>query len=346
MDEHTFAPFYERAVSRLSEPFVGKLLVSLVLASLFLVPHHFATGGDAFTDFSWFLSVLIFVAMMCLYYATHTLRVTFPELDARLGDGDPEVYLKPLERVLSDRNFLIAGGFFGVANCYVGHVFGIPYAGLKGIPHPDLAVVTIQAGFFIAGFVCGMAAYGIVGVSIAINAFSRRAKPRLDFTSPDRCGGTVFLGEALVIFSGVTLIVGVMISIFIVYFGWKGGDGLLRMLIQRFWIAFPYIMSALALVGPAVGINEALRKYKLEEKDSLRDRMAEVRNQLDDPGLDPTKKESLRKDYEFLKAQRADLHKMRTWPYGLGANLKYLTVFVANAFGTFKAAMELLKPAK
>ena len=60
-----------------------------------------------------------------------------------------------------------------------------------------------------------MGVLGIYGVFVAISEFSHILKPSLDFTSPDNCGGTLFIGAALVVFGSVTMIAGVMISIYI-----------------------------------------------------------------------------------------------------------------------------------
>jgi hypothetical protein len=327
MDDLKFFPFYERVTIRIPVYIIDKLLVSALLGLIFLAAHYFSVGNKVFNDWSWFLSVLIGTAMLCLYYATHTLRTIFPEMDMRLRPDRDEVYMTPLKRILSDRNFVLAGLLFGLLDCGFGYAFGLPYA-------EGLAVFTILGGFFLAGFVCGMAAFGICGVSVAINAFSRKVKRTLDFTSPDRCGGTGFLGEALVIFSSVTLIAGVMISVYILKTEWTRDHTWYIASLKWFWVVFPYVMSLVALIVPAVGINKALREYKLEQEVVLRDHLTGIRKRLENNKIDVTGRNALREDYEFQRSMRSDLHRMRTWPYGLGANLKYLTVFVANLFAS------------
>lgn len=336
MEDPKFLPFYERMTIRFPVYVIGKLLVSAFLGLIFLAAHYVSIGNRVFNDWSWFLSVLISTAMLCLYYATHTLRTIFPEMDMRLRPDGDEVYMTPLKRILSDRNFILAGLFFGLLNCGFGYTFGLPY--LKG-----LAVFTILGGFFLAGFVCGMAVFGIYGILVAINAFSRKAKRSLDFTSPDRCGGTVFLGEALVVISSGMLITGVMISIYILKADWTGDNTWWITSLKWFWVAFPYVMSLVALIAPAVGIHKALEEYKMVEEVVFRDRLAELRKRLENNKLGATVRGALRADYEFRRIMREDLHRMRTWPYGLSSNLKYLTVFVANFFASVDSASALIE---
>lgn len=335
MDNLKFLPFYERLPGYI----VGKILVSIVLGLAFLAAHYVSIRNDIFNDWSWFLSVLISTAMLCLYYATHTLRSIFPEMDMHLRSDSDEIYMAPLKRILSNLNFILAGLFFGILNCGFGSWFGLPY-------DKRLAVLTIVSGYFLAGFVCGMAVFGIYGVSISISAFSRKVKSSLDCTSPDRCGGTLFLGEALVVFSSVTLIVGVMISVYILKTDWTGGDTWWIKSLKYFWIAFPYVMSLAALIAPALPINRALSEYKMEQKVAIQNRLTEIRNRLNrlkENQLDATERKELHEEYGFQTSLRKDVYRMRTWPYGLGANLKYLTVFIASLYASVDSVLSWIE---
>ena len=97
MDNLKFLTFNERAAILFPVHVIGKLLLSALLGLLFLAVHYASIGTKVFNDWSWFLSVLISVAMLCLYYATHTLRTTIREMQMRLRlDGD-EVYTTPVK---------------------------------------------------------------------------------------------------------------------------------------------------------------------------------------------------------------------------------------------------------
>jgi hypothetical protein len=325
MSDQKFLPFYERIANRCGGEIVGRVVVSTLLGLAFLVPHYLGSWlvGKNVNDWSWFLGVLITTAMLCLYYATHTLETLFTEMNTRLGPKREDVYMPPIKEKLSDAKFIIAGIFFGSLNCGVGYLLGLPYLECPG-------VVTILIGYFLAGFVCGMAVLGIYGVFAPIKAYSVNARPSFDFTSPDHCGGTGFLGNALIVFGSVTLIVGVMISVYILKTHWKRTHTWWVILIEGIWIIFPYICSLLALIAPAVPVNKQLRAYKIEEEIIIKKRLTQIQKALENQGGTPADRKDLREDYEFQQNRRKDLHGMRTWPFALGAGLKYLSVVVVN----------------
>lgn len=336
MGDWKFLPFYERPTIRFPGFIIGEVLISAVLGLMFLAAHSRSIGNRVFEDWSWLLGVLISVAMLCLYYATHTLRTLLPEMHSRLGPNNREAYTAMVKRIFSDRNFVLSGVFFGLLNCGVGYGFGLPYA-------ESLAVATILIGYFLAGFVCGMAVFGIYGVFVSVTEFSRKAKRFFDFTSPDGCGGTLFFGEALVVFSSVTLVVGIVISIYIWKAHWAGSPAWWFTPLQYSWMVFPYVMSLIVLIAPAVPINNELRKYKMEQELVLQDRLAKIRKHLEETQLDAGGRKELREDYEFQQRVRKSLHEMRTWPYGLNANLQYLTVFVASLFASLSSVLPWVK---
>jgi hypothetical protein len=331
MDDPSFVPFYERLIARFPGYITGRVLVCLLPGLAFLGLHYASAGRKVFQDWSWFLAALIGAAMLCLYYATHTMRTLLPEMNIWLRPGGERVYMTALTRILSDRNFVLAGLFFGLLNCAIGISFGLPYSEAP-------ARATILIGYFLAGFVCGMAVLGIYGICVSIGAFCRNATRSFDFTAPDRCGGTQFLGDALVIFASVTLIVGVMISVYIVETEWTGGNAWWIVALKSSWIVFPYAMSLIALVVPALPINHALRAYKIEQEVLLQDRLAEIRRSLEESHADPAKLKDLREDYKFEQSVREDLHRMRTWPYGTNAKVNYIIVLIPNLTATLKSA--------
>lgn len=334
MSHSTFLPFFEKLISRFPG-IIAKVLISVVLGLAFLVPHDLIAGKNVFDDWSWFLGLLITIAMLNLYYATHKFRAILPEMEMRIPSNSDKVYLEPIRNVLSDRKIILIGIFFGLLNCLIGLCFGLPYDGW-------IARSTILWGYFIAGFVCGMAVYGIYGVSLSISVFARKAKPSFDFTSPDRCGRTLFLGEALVVFSSVSLIVGVMITVYIWMTEWGKPATWEINSLKYFWIACPYVMSLVALLAPAVPINKALRKYKLEQEVAVLGRLTKILKRLADDRIQAEEKKELREDYEFQTAIRREIYIMRTWPFGLSANGKYLAVFMSNILVTIKSTTEWL----
>ncbi|MFZ1920222.1 MAG: hypothetical protein WAU57_01180 [Xanthobacteraceae bacterium] len=330
MGTSQFLPFYERLSARLSRNIFGRVLISLVLgfafvAVHFLAVHYAGVGTDIFSDWSWFLGVLISTAMLCLYIATSTLHALLSRL--AIYSANNPVYHARLKDTLSDRNFVVVGAFFGTLNCVLGYSFGLPYSNGQ-------AIISILFGYFVVGFIGGMGLLGIFGVFVAMRVFARDLKPSLDFTSPDNCGGTQFIGETLVVFSSVTLIVGVMISTYIIETNWSGHTSGITGL-RYFWIVFPYVMSLIILIAPAIPLHLELRQYKLEQEDLFNRRLAVIRQSLEDGQLDGTKRKELRDDHEFGQNARRELYQMRLWPYGIGASSKYIIVLIVNSIATF-----------
>lgn len=322
-DRLNFFPFYERISVKLLGNVVSKICISAILGLAFLALHYATAGNKIYSDWSWFLAVLISTTMLCLYFATATLHTLVSMLARQRAHPENQRSLPDLTRILSNRNFVLVGSFFGILNCAVGYSFGPPYSG-------GLEMTTILIGFFLVGFISGMAMLGIYGVFVTISRFSEAAALSFDFTAPDNCGGTLFIGDTLVAFSSATLIVGVMISIYIANTDWKSIESWPISSLKNLWIVFPYIMSLVVLIAPAVPLHNELIRFKVEQEALLKNRLAEIRNSLADHQADTALRKDLRDDYEFGRSVRSDLHNMRTWPFGIGARLTYIVVFVSN----------------
>jgi hypothetical protein len=329
-DRIDFCPFYERFNVRFLGSALSRLCISGLLGFTFLALHYAAIGKKVFSDWSWFLALLISVTMLCLYIATATLRSILSTIALQHPPDSKLRALAGATRLLSDRLFILAGSIIGLSNCIVGYSIGLPYTN-------GAAVITILIGYFVAGFVGGMAVLGILGVCIIVVRFSEAPGHIFDFTAPDSCGGTLFIGQALVVFSSVTLIAGVMISVYIVETNWTGGDAWLIALLKDFWIVIPYVLSLVVLIVPAIPLHNELMKFKEEREASFKFELAKIRASLEDRRSDAAQRKELRDDYEFKQNVRKDLHRMRTWPFGTGASVTYLVIFAGNAI-TSKSA--------
>jgi hypothetical protein len=347
----TITPFFERLPWPLPENFIGKILVSAGLGLAFFAVRSASTGFEASHDWSWLLAALISITMLCIYYGTHVLRTTVAEMNSRLlaisamdldRDENPrdddrpaaagKVDMIDLTGVLSNRNFVLAGLCLGILNAAFAYRFGIPDT-------ETAAIFSIEIGHFLAGFVVGLGIPLLYGVCDAVPTYSCQAPPSFEFTSPDGCGGTLFLGEALVVISSITLVTGVMISVNMLKIEWTVADTWSVLYLKRFWIGVPYLLSVGVLIAPAVSLNRALTAYKKREEASLQRRLTGIRRKLDTSQWDAGGLKDLREDYEFVVSERAKLDEMRTWPYGLGTNLRYLFVFSASASATIETVL-------
>jgi hypothetical protein len=327
-----FQPFYETVAELLPGPasLIWKVCLSVLLGVAFLIAHFLTIGKEIFSNWAWLLSVMITLSLLFLYYATDTLRGLFPHMDSRLHKrGQPfsrakQTYYRTVRKRLSNSNFAMAGTFFGIVNCAMGYSFGVPNYGSGG-------QVTIYSSFFVVGFICGMAALGIYAVLETIREFMRVPNVELDYSAPDGCGGMRFLGEALVKFGSVTLIMGVSIAIFIVHFPWNRREDFVVRGFMWFWIAFPFALSLIVMLAPSAEINRVLSDYKVQRQDELDERLAELRKSIHDSSLPAADRDAARKDYEYYSKQREEVYNMRTWPYGFSSSVQYAGMFLTNA---------------
>jgi hypothetical protein len=340
-----FCPFYDKLADRFRVSFIGKLVLSILLGLCFLGLRYISVmkSDDVtqyiFGDWSWFLALLITTVMLCLFYATRVFRNMIPEVLRRIPqDVSEEDIVAPISNILTTRGFIICGVSIGIINCCIGLAFGLP-------DNTWFADSTLLFGFFLAGFVNGLAVFGIYGVLASIKSFSDKIDSSIDFTSPDRCGDTAFLGTALMVFSSVTLIAGVMISIYILKAPWGSPDDKLVVVLKAFWIAFPYMMSLVVLVVPALGINKILRNYKIRSEGELQEKLVTLQNEIENPEIDSKTLKEKQDIYNYFSERRKKLYDMRTWPFSASANAKFLSVISINLYvsvaGSYKWVIKI-----
>jgi hypothetical protein len=332
--EDAFHPFYEWLPDRFPIPFIVKMLVAIAAGFLFLASRWLAVGDAIVTDGSWLLGAIITTALICLYYATHTFRAMLQPLNLRLPEGAAKFPAR-LE-YLSDRDFLRGGLFFALLNCGVGWL-------LDASDGDGWEVATLYLGFFLAGFACGMPVAGIRGVVITLIRYLD-CGPKVDYTNPDGCGGFLFLGQALIKFSGVTLLVGVLISIFILKFGWSDQTDTfvdVARAVMWMWIALPFLLSLTILLAPASRANQLLMNHKIQTEVELALELNRAREDLEQVG-DNDRREGLRSEIERLGKLRAQLHQMRSWPLNPQAHISFGILFVTNALAAFESIRGLI----
>lgn len=335
-----FRPFYEWIPDQFTIPFIVKVLLPVFFGVLFLAPRYKVVKGGILSDWSWLLCLIIVVAMICLYYATHTFRAMFPQMNLRLQTRDSAVidsaYFNKVRYYLSDKMFIRFGLIFAVLNCGVGW-------GLRsGNAQPE-AIATNFLGYFLAGFVCGMAVCGIVGVVKTLIEYLDH-EPKVDYTNPDGCGGFLFFGEALIKFAGVTLLVGILVSVYILV-ALRSPQELhspLAQAIMWVWIAIPFLLSLMILLAPASCANRALTNHKIEQEVKLGLAFDKGRDALLQAGTNADRREELRHEIEYYGDLRTQLHRMRAWPFDTQTSIKFMILIVGNAIVTIQSIQGLL----
>jgi hypothetical protein len=332
MTYNDFYPFYERGVERILGGFMGRVLFAMVLGVAVLWIHYLGIGRAVFENYGWVLTIIVMVACLSLFYATHTFRMLLPELAGRLSREREAGFLALIRVHLSDRKFFISGLVFGALNSLMGMAFGLP-AVYDTLP----AKAFILMGYFVAGFVCGLALWGIIGVTRCISAVTDDSESFFDYTSQDQCGGTQFIGWELLVFSTVTLVVGVLITVYISLTEWEHKGSFIVNVLYAGWIVLPYIASIFVLVVPAISINKSLVRYKIEKDGRLTESIRSIFRELERKDIAPERKSELYVDYEFQTNMRKELHRMRTWPFSVGANSTYFFSLASSCFATYES---------
>lgn len=327
--------FYERIQLPGVNSFVIKITVPILLALSFLIPHGLAVGTLFFEDWSLLLSSIVLFGMLCVFFGTHALRNLLFDMAFRISDQDSEFFNFRFDQILSDKNLILSGTFFGAANVAMGYLFGVPYESL-------FANCTIFYGFFLAGFVCGMAVAGIYSATRVVGVYAKYARKTIDYAAPDGTGGTLFVGEAILLFSFITLFCSFLISIYILKMHWVNNHSVWINCLKAFWLLLPYIVSLCCFIAPAIPINTELRRYKRQQDKQLTLNIARIRAQLIAEDKSEAQLEQLREDYEYQLKLREQLHKMRTWPYGAGNNFSYMAAMVSGACSSGAAAWDWL----
>ena len=108
------------------------------------------------------------------------------------------------------------------------------------------------------------------------------------------------------------------------------------------WMAVPYLLSLLVLVGPALEIHRALNSYKLSREQALKEELKELRTKIGDTSLSAAEHTATREDYEFRSKLREQVNALQTWPFRTGSLLKYSSVVLGNVALTAKGVFDTL----
>jgi|GEM_PF-5402685 len=226
---------------------------------------------------------------------------------------------------------MIFGVVFSCLNRLMGLWYGVPYSGLS-------SQVSMFTGFFLVGFVCGVPAWGIYGVLVAVKTITEeKGMLKPDFTAPDGCAGMRFLGTAFAKFSAVTLLMAVMISVYILLAGWANKDQSLVNVTIGLWLIWLYLLSTVVLAAPSLQVKRLLEAYKLHKEREFSDKLSEHRARLEQKDLGVDERSSVESAIDQLSKDRTLLHNVRTWPFGKADSIDYGLVFIGNVLVTLKS---------
>lgn len=336
-------PFYETFINLLKMPYY---LSSLLFCLPFLILHiglGILFKVDTFADRSWMLSLMIGYTLLLVVWNTKKLRkltlnlFTFNELES---EDFHTTIVRLLKALLSKKNLLFYGIFFGFLNTTFGVAYGIWYT------NPFL-VASIMLQFFVEGFICGMAVCGIVGVVKMINTFSAQDKIAINYRAPDKCGGISIIGNNLLHFSITSLSVGVLISLYIYLSPWTHRTQDLVKFSIYAWMAFPHFAAISVLLIPMLKLHHMLEKLKSSQDLLLLKSCVSLRSNLDKL-LNPSDPKDFQQfslgvmHYTHLTDMHAKVNSLCTWPFDSRSGFIYIAGFLVSALVPISQLVQLV----
>ncbi|PRX57349.1 hypothetical protein [Flagellimonas meridianipacifica] len=334
--------FYERPKSLMK----GNLLFASALfaTSLFLI--HFVasffenenvTANTIIEDFSFFISILCGVGFYLINLAADKLRsfiVNLVDLTRDVNREKAESFFKIyITDFLSKKRQLLFGLIFGALNVIVALILGVCYQEMKYY----YVFTTLMIQIFIIGFIGGISVNQTIVVLKLIDKISVKDDINLKHFYPDKCAGTLIIGDILFRFSIYFITIGIFIFIFMHNFEWtnlKNGFAYKYYVkgLAIFWEIFPFLLAAAIFFLPAKKINSILDEYKVFEQLKIRKRLKHLSDlMLDLKPENPDSKQKLKVlNHHFKRLEKIDssLEELNTWPYDFKYRATFLSVFI------------------
>ena len=251
-------PFYERALSFIKLPYWISCSILGLLLLFFHEALKFWKGITLFQDFSWMLGIMSGYVLFLVVFATQKLRYLVTQFISILDLNSDEFYSKyglKLKRILSDRNLIHYGIAFGLLNISFGLFFGIWYSSW-------VLYLSLCLQIFVVGFVCGLAIAGISGILQLISTLKAESYFIVHLQDEDQCAGFSKITDLLLIFSGISLSVGILISLYIMSTPWANKENSTVQLTIYLWALFPHVAALSVLMIPVLQIKKILLKLK------------------------------------------------------------------------------------
>lgn len=248
--------------------------------------------------------------------------------------GYRDSYSEIMTKHFFSNKVIIPCFFWGIVTTIFGFIFGLG----PGWIHQ----ITLSLQHFSIGFLAGYAIAGINTIWKLIDLFSYKESFRnikLDYFYPDKCAGTLIIGNTLFKFSVFGLIISIVLFFYLSKYPWSNTKEipLIGELII-FWKLFPVILSGLLYFIPVMKLNKILRKYKLSQQLRIKKREQYIADKIlmFEFGSDFERNLKIINDYrESIKYTQNYIEEMNTWPYNLKYRTVFISIFVPALTGTF-----------
>jgi uncharacterized membrane protein len=223
-----------------------------------------------FEQYAWILSIIISTSLLALYMATAVFRNS---LSVMLAHDDPSGSTEQfLRRIMTNRNYIAFGLFFGLTTCAVSQALGIPVS----LGEARLPFLSYYLGCMLTGFASGMGLWGI----FSIIALYVRLAPNLQYTldpdNPDGKGGIKALGDSLWVFASLLFLVGLLVAIYMFNAEWTNLQSSLGRALFLFWLAMPFVLAISIVLIPGLAVRRQVDEFKHRKQEELKKERAEV----------------------------------------------------------------------
>ena len=340
LDERGLA-FHERLIARLG---IGPITASVAFTAGLLALHMLAAFLDfgsigfemVFRDFSFFIAFVNGLGLFLILSAGDKLRmfvVNLIELSKDEMEVSSDKFYATFKRGFLGKRLVFTSLLFGTINTLLGLLFGIDYLAQGNF----IVAATLLFQFFTVGMIGGVSVGGLAVVLKLIKAISVKEVIELRYFYPDKCAGTLIIGNILFHFSLHYILIGIFIFLFIHNFHWINADAYLINQVILFWKLFSFILAGIVFFVPVKRLNSILREYKLQEQWRVRKRMsyiADVVMNLDSDNSETDEQLTiLNNHYEKLRSIDSMIQEMNTWPYNLRYRTLFLSIFLPAIIG-------------
>jgi len=305
-----------------------RILLAFIVGAAFFTIHYKTTNERTLEDSTWLLPVILFVLFASLEIGMHFIRNMLFEMEVRLNPKDINKFKLSIKKIIDRKKMFFTGLFFAILYVVLGMLIHTPYNNTE-------AMTSFIIFFSIIGFFSGEAIRINYCIYKIILEFIKKKESVFDFTDPDGCAGIEFLGNSLIMFSSIALLNGVISSIFIVNFNFTADIPYVALYIKYFWLLLPYVAAITIIIGPAIPIHSALISYKLFIETGLTDKVEQKRHSMNKKNLSALGSSKLQGEYSFIQKQREDIHVLKTWPFNIRSNMKYITFLTTNSIATY-----------
>lgn len=255
--------------------------------------------------------------MLALYVATHVFRENLGLL-VRYGGGTG-IISAVIERMMSDRMFLMAGLVFAGLTTAVSYQLGIP----ADLHNATVPLSALYLGCFATGFTSGMGLWAILAMISLYIRFAPNLQHTLDPTSPDGYGGIKALGDSLWFFAMLIAAVGLLVASYMFTVDLTNMHDDVARSLFLVWLAMPFVMAVSVILIPGLAVRRQVNVFKQHRQEQLKRERAAVYSSYKefepapDDEIIATKRE-LQERLNDLQSQMQKLQRMRNSPIDTG----------------------------